>query len=209
MSGTRLLEPSRISSGRAGLTTHSLLGLACPGEELRESTSPCHTFALWASRTAAKGQEALRQRSAFHSTAACHQLPALNEVPCCRSSSPGNLTPCKPPFSASIAQRMSVMAIAERLVARVSFSQKLTGPERGPSRYESQRGCRRGMEGGAPWGGSPKQHPPSPVWKTHHLKRKYELTRSRPGARRHDTNVAPASTPGAPRADSQALAAFL
>ena len=33
---------------------------------------------------------------------------------------------------------------------------------------ESQRGCRRGLEGGAPWGGSPKQHPPSPVWKTHH-----------------------------------------
>ena len=27
---------------------------------------------------------------------------------------------------------------------------------------ESQRGCRRGLEGGAPWGGSPKQHPPSP-----------------------------------------------
>ena len=31
---------------------------------------------------------------------------------------------------------------------------------------KAQRGCRRGLEGGAPWGGSPKQHPPSPVWKT-------------------------------------------
>ena len=28
---------------------------------------------------------------------------------------------------------------------------------------ESQRGCRRGLEGGAPWGGSPNQHPPSPA----------------------------------------------
>ena len=27
---------------------------------------------------------------------------------------------------------------------------------------KTQRGCRRGLEGGAPWGGSPKQHPPSP-----------------------------------------------
>ena len=54
------------------------------------------------------------------------------------------------------------MAIAERLVARVSFSQKLTGPERGPSKYESQRGCRRGMEGGAPWGGQPQAAPAFP-----------------------------------------------
>ena len=46
---------------------------------------------------------------------------------------------------------------------RTEGSQKLTGSERGPSKCESQRGCRRGMEGGAPWGGSPKQHPPSPA----------------------------------------------
>jgi len=39
------------------------------------------------------------------------------------------------------------MAIAERLVARVSFSQKLTGPERGPSKCESQRGAPRGWKG--------------------------------------------------------------
>ena len=52
----------------------------------------------------------------------------------------------------------------------------------GKRRAETQRGCRRGLEGGAPWGGSPKQHPPSPVRRTHHLKRKYERPQSRPGA---------------------------
>ena len=52
----------------------------------------------------------------------------------------------------------------------------------GKRRAETQRGCRRGLEGGAPWGGSPKQHPPSPVRRTHHLKRKYEHPQSRPGA---------------------------
>ena len=79
-------------------------------------------------------------RSACRATAARLQLAALPEAPCCRSTSPGNRMPCKPPLSASLARRMSVMAIAERLVARVSFSQKLTGPERGPSKCESQRG---------------------------------------------------------------------
>ena len=84
------------------------------------------------------------------------------------------------------------MAIAERLVARVSFSQKLTGPERGPSKYESQRGCRRGMEGGAPWGGSPKQHPPSPVRRTHLQTRKIALRQAGREPAGYDSNAAPA-----------------
>ena len=88
-----------------------------------------------------RDRRASDRRSALRATAARLQLPALPEAPCCRSPSPGNKAGCKPLLSASIARRMSVMAIAERLVARVSFSKKLTGPERGPSKYESQRGC--------------------------------------------------------------------
>ena len=73
--------------------------------------------------------------------------PHLFNAPCSRSSSPGNIAPCKPSLRACSARRTSVMAIAERLVARVSFSQKLTGPERGPSKCESQRGAPRGWKG--------------------------------------------------------------
>jgi len=46
------------------------------------------------------------------------------------------------------------------------FSEKIDRARARSELGESQRGCRRGLEGGAPWGGSPKQHPPSPVWKT-------------------------------------------
>ena len=72
-----------------------------------------------------------------HDTAARLRLSALPNDPCYRRTSPGNRTECTPPLSASLARRMSVMAIAERLVARVSFSQKLTGPERGTSKAGS------------------------------------------------------------------------
>ena len=41
VSGTRLLEPSVFSSGRAGLTRYGLQGRAYPGEVLREATSDC------------------------------------------------------------------------------------------------------------------------------------------------------------------------
>jgi len=47
--------------------------------------------------------------------------PHLFNAPCSRSSSPGNIAPCKPPLSACSARRTSVMAIAERLVARSVF----------------------------------------------------------------------------------------
>ena len=47
---------------------------------------------------------------------------------------------CKSPSSTCQARRKVVVALAERLVARVDFSQKSTGPERGPSKYESQGG---------------------------------------------------------------------
>ena len=50
-----------------------------------------------------------------------------------------------------------------------------------------RKGWSGGMEGGA-GGGTPFPitRPPSPVRRTHHLKREYELTRSRPRASRHN-----------------------
>ncbi len=108
-----------------------------------------------------------------------------------------------------------------------------TGPETPAfpkSRADSESGEQKhsGVAGGG-WKGvlrgaaSPKQHPPSPVRRTHHLKRKSERTQSTPGASRPDTHAAPASTPGATaprqnprlastpgasRHDTKALAAF-
>ena len=56
---------------------------------------------------------------------------------------------CKPPSSTCQARRKVVVALAERLVARVDFSQKSTGPERGPSKYESQgRGAPASLSAG-------------------------------------------------------------
>ena len=54
-------------------------------------------------------------------------------------------------------RRKRVMA-RRRESARRLFSKA----ERKDTDEQLQRGCRRGLEGGAPWGGSPKQHPPSP-----------------------------------------------
>ncbi len=82
-----------------------------------------------------------------------------------------------------------------------------TGPETPAfpkSRADSESGEQKhsGVAGGG-WKGvlrgaaSPKQHPPSPVRRTHHLKRKYERTQSRPGATAPRQNPRLASTPGA------------
>jgi len=122
-------------------------------------------------------------------------LPLLN-APCSRRTSPGNIAPCKPLPSACSARRMSVMAIAERLVARVSFSQKLTGPKRGPSKCESERkGCSGGMEGGA--GGEtqfPITHPPSPARRAQVEKKEARLLEAH-RERRVPTPPAPANLP--------------
>ena len=56
-----------------------------------------------------------------------------------------------------VPRRKRVMA-RRRGSARRLFSKA----ERKDTDEQLQRGCRRGLEGGAPWGGSPKQHPPSP-----------------------------------------------
>ena len=79
------------------------------------------------------------------------------------------------------------MAIAERLVARVSFSQKLTGPERGPSWARASGVAGGGWKGVLRGAASPKQHPPSPVWKTHHLKSKTDLRQALREPQRSDT----------------------
>ena len=68
------------------------------------------------------------------------------------------------------------------------FSQKPGGVGNTARRDHLRKGCSGGMEGGA--GGEtqfPITHPPSPVWKTHHLKSKADLRQARREPRRSDT----------------------
>ena len=59
----------------------------------------------------------------------------------------------------------------------------------------TQRGCRRGMEGGAPWGGQPQAAPAFPRLEDSPLEKVILASASRPGAPRHDKKLPPQAWP--------------
>ena len=104
-----------------------------------------------------------------------------------------------PPETRSTANARGVSARRQDLALRVSAHGPCDARDGDAGRNRSSRlfpkagrsrkhgSPRPPKEGGAPWGGSPKQHPPSPVWKTQLQTRQIDFRQALREPRRSDT----------------------
>ena len=166
----------RLGSGRLAILRHAwVMSTGTPrvlrkpcflGKSFEKSPAPAILSPFEHPAQWLEGRRSFCKQEANRNTAARLQLPTTPNAPCCRSTSPGAAKVSTPWLVSSAHLKEKRTARGAGYPTRRLFPKA----ERDGMRRvgTAQRGCRRGMEGGAPWGGSPKQHPPSPVWKTHH-----------------------------------------